>query len=76
LFVVALIASAVFAEEEAAGKKEKRGLGYGLGYGYSGLGIASPAVVSSPLYSGYSSVSVHPSYGYNSYSYGGKKSFF
>lgn len=68
--VVALVASTAFAEEQVEAKKvEKRGLGYGgLGYG-SGLyggGIYGGAVAA-PIYSGYSSVSVHPSYGYGSY---------
>lgn len=59
--VVALVASAVFAEEQPEAKKvEKRGLGYGaLGYGYGAAGIYGAAA---PVYSGYSSVSVHPSY--------------
>lgn len=61
VLVVTLLASVAFAEEQAEGvKKEKRGLGYGLGYG---------AVAPSPFYSGYSSVSVHPSYSYGSYGY-------
>lgn len=75
MFVVALIASAVVADEDVK-KTEKRGIYSGLGYGYN-TGLYSPGLYgggygshlggySSPLYSGYSSVSVHPSYAYTS----------
>lgn len=76
MFSVALVASAVVADEDVK-KTEKRGI-YSTGLGYGGYGgyagglggygggLYSPTVYSSPLYSGYSSVSVHPSYAYTS----------